>query len=145
MCESGDSEQSNDLPTDEDELIESRTVDTDEISLHVNNESTIDECDVTRTHDVYENLTGKLVTDQGCQTLYSKYELSAKVETMILKNEVSTTIKATKIVSTLSYENIVRDPGLTKHFIGLTPPQFEVMHDFLDDVCPLETINYHCV
>ena len=46
-------------------------------------------CDVTRKH-VYENLSGKLVSDQESQTVYSKYELSAKVETMILKNEVST-------------------------------------------------------
>lgn len=62
---------------------------------------------------------------------------------MILKNEVSTTkLQAPKLISTLSYENIVRDPGLMKHFIGLTPLQFEVLHNFRDDVCPLESINY---
>ena len=54
-------------------------------------EFTIEECDVTLT-DVYENSTGKLVSDEGSQTVYSKYELSAKVDTMILKNEVSTMI-----------------------------------------------------
>ena len=92
---------------------------------------------------VYENSTGKLVSDQGSQTLYSKYELSAKVETMILKNDVPMrTPQAPKIVSTLSYENIMRDASLMKHFIGLSPPQFEILHNFLDDVCPLETINY---
>ena len=92
---------------------------------------------------VYENLTGKLVSDKGSQTLYSKFELSAKVETMILMNEVSTTkLQAPKLISTLSYENIVREPHLMKHFTGLTPPQLEVLHDFLDDVCPLESINY---
>ena len=37
-----------------------------------------------------ENLSGKLVSDQQSQTVYLKYELSAKVESMILKNEVST-------------------------------------------------------
>ena len=31
--------------------------------------------------------------------------------------------------------------ALKKHFTGLRPSQFEVLHDFLDDVCPLETIN----
>ena len=62
---------------------------------------------------------------------------------MILKNEVSVSkLLPPKIVSTLSYENIVRDAVLTKHFIGLTPPQFDVLHNFLDAVCPLETI--HC-
>ena len=38
---------------------------------------------------IYVNPSGKLVSDQGSQTIYSKYELSAKVETMILKNDVS--------------------------------------------------------
>ena len=75
--------------------------------------------------------------------IYWKWELSAKVETMILKNDVSTTqLQGPKIVSTLSYQNIVQDVANMKHFTGLKPSQFEVLHDFLDDVCPLETINY---
>ena len=92
---------------------------------------------------VYEDHTGKLVSNQGSQTVYSKYELSAKVETMIMKNEVFTTkLQAPKIVSTLSNENIVRDSALMKHLTGLTSPQFEILHHFLDNVCPMETINY---
>ena len=83
------------------------------------------------------------MSDQGSQTIYSKYELSAKVETMILKNDISTMqLQGPKIVSTLSYENIVQDIALMKHFIGLKPSQFEVLHDFLDYVCRLETMNY---
>ena len=62
---------------------------------------------------------------------------------MILKNDVSTMhLQGPKIVSTLSHENIVQDVALMKHFTGLKPSQFEVLHDFLDDVCCLETINY---
>lgn len=92
---------------------------------------------------IYVNPSGKLVSDQGSQTMYSKYELSAKVETMILKNNVFTMqLQGPKIVSTLSYENIVQDIALMKHFTGLKPSQFEVLHDFLDDVCRLETMNY---
>ena len=47
---------------------------------------------------------------------------------MILRNEVSTTkeSRAHKVVSSLSYETIVQDPDLMKHFVGLTPSQFEV-------------------
>ena len=53
---------------------------------------------------MYENLSEKLVSDQESQTVYSKYELSTKVETMILKNKVSTSkLPPPKIVSTLSY------------------------------------------
>ena len=36
---------------------------------------------------VYENSTGKLVLDNSSRTVYSKFELSDKLETMILKNE----------------------------------------------------------
>ena len=111
------------IPTDDRELLKSSRT-------GAINESTFDKnqvmCDVTRKH-MYENLSGKLVSDQESQTVYSKYELSAKVETMILKNEVSTSkLPPPKIVSTLSYENIVRDAVLMKHFIGLRPSQFEV-------------------
>ena len=42
----------------------------------------------------------------------------------------------------ISFENIVQDAALMKHFTGLRPSQFEVLHDFLDDVCSLEIINY---
>ena len=105
-------------------------------------DSTIEEECNAMPH-MYENSTGKLVSDQGSQTLYSKYELSAKVETMILKDDVAIrTPQAPKIVSTLSYENFVQDASLMKHFIDLLPPQFEILNHFLDDVCPLETINY---
>ena len=103
------------------------------------------ETDTEACAAVYESLaSGKMVSDQGTQTVFTKYLLSAKVDTMILRNEVSTTkeSRAHKVVSSLSYETIVQDPDLMKHFVGLTPSQFEVLHNFLNDVCPLETIKY---
>ena len=119
-----------------------------EVEPTVNESSFIDEecvhkqCAEINTY-IYVNPSGKLVSDQGSQTMYSKYELCAKVETMILKNNVFTMqLQGPKIVSTLSYENIVQDIALMKHFTGLKPSQFEVLHDFLDDVCRLETMNY---
>ena len=126
------------IPTDDRELLDPSTTDA------INESTTFDEdrgmCDVTRKH-VYENLSGKLVSDQESQTVYSKYELSAKVETMILKNEVSTSkLPHPKIVSTLSYEN--PNAVLMKLFTSLAPSQFEVLHNFLDAVCPLESIHY---
>ena len=114
--------------------------------LAINESTTFDKdqvmCDVMHKQ-VYEDLSGKLVLDQESQTVYSKYELSPKVETIILKTEVSTSkLAPPKIVRTLSYENIVWDAVLMKHFMGLTPLQFEVLHNFLGTVCPLETIHY---
>ena len=50
---------------------------------------------------------------------------------MILKNEVSTMKEQKpKIVSSSSYEVIRKDPYLMKHFVGLTPSQFEVLFSF---------------
>ena len=82
---------------------------------------------------------GKMVVDEGIQTVFEKYMLSAKVETMILKNEVSTMKdQGKKIVSSLSFEVITQSPDLMKHFVGLTYPQFKVLYNFLNDVCPLK-------
>ena len=75
--------------------------------------------------------------NKGTQTKVSKHELASKVETMILRNEVATAMNSkevTKVVSSLSYEVIVKDSSLMKHFVGLTSPQFEALHNFLNDV-----------
>ena len=62
---------------------------------------------------------------------------------MILRNEVAISKpQAPKIISNLSYENIVKDSTLMKHFVGLTSAQFEVLHNFLDSVSPLNSINF---
>ena len=111
-------------------------------------EETAGETDNSQNRDVpqvpYKNpATGNLVVDQSSQTVFCKYTLSAKVDTMILRNEVALSKpQAPKIVSSLSYENIVKDSTLTKHFVGLTSSQFEVLYNFLDDVSPLISINY---
>ena len=51
-------------------------------------------------------------------------------------------MKESEIVSSLSCEVIREDPDLMKQFVGLTPSQFEVLFNFLNDVCPMEKINY---
>ena len=47
---------------------------------------------VIDTH-ICVNPSGKLVSDQGSQTIYLKYELSAKVESMVLRKDVFTTAR----------------------------------------------------
>ena len=133
----------NDITVSDDHDQESQEVEpTVDESSFIDEECVHKQCAAIDTY-IYINPSGKLVSDQGSQTIYSKYELSAKVETMILKNDVSTMqLQGPKIVSTLSYENIVQDIALVKHFTGLKPSQFEVLHDFGDDVCRLETMNY---
>ena len=133
----------NDITVSDDHDQESHEVDpTVDESSFIDEECVHKQCAAIDTY-IYINPSGKLVSDQGFQTIYSKYELSAKVETMILKNDVSTMqLQGPKIVSTLSYENIVQDIALVKHFTGLKPSHFEVLHDFRDNVCRLETMNY---
>lgn len=95
--------------------------------------------------DYYECVnTGKMVIDNGCQTEYTKVELSAKIESMVLRNEVKVMkgVSNIQILSSLSYEAISKNSKSMKHFVGLTSDQFNVLHDFLDSVCPLTDITY---
>ena len=73
--------------------------------------------DNATTLPVYESpVTGKIVLDEGTQTVFTKYILSAKVEKMISKNEASTVKdQKSKIVSSLSFVVIREDPGLMKN------------------------------
>ena len=74
-----------------------------------------------------------MVLGEGTQIAFTKSMLSGKAETTILKNEVSTMKEQKpKIVSSSSYEVIHEDPDLMKHFVGLTPSQFEVLFSFLN-------------
>lgn len=112
-----------------------------------NSSTSAEETDNRQSHVVpkeYKNpATGNMVVDQSSQTVFCKYTLSAKVDTMILRNEVAISKpQAPKVVSNLSYENIVKDSTLMKHFVGLTSAQFEVLHNFLDSVSPLNSINF---
>ena len=64
-------------------------------------------------------------TDTATQTEYSKYLLSAKIDTMLLKNEVAL-LKIgqtmSTVVSSISFEAISNNSELMKHFVGLTAP-----------------------
>ena len=80
---------------------------------------------------------------QGCQTEFSKYLLSAKIETMMLRNEVNTMKSSEEvIVSSISYQAICNNLSQMKHFAGLTSPQFEALFNFLNNISPLDDITY---
>ena len=83
---------------------------------------------------------------QGTQTEFSKYLLSAKMDTMLLKNEVALMRgdpKTTpKVVSSISFEAIANNSALMKHFVGLTAPQFEALYNFLNCICPLDSLTF---
>ena len=92
--------------------------------------------------------TGRLVSDECTQTECYKYLLSAKVDTMVLKNEVAkmkselNVSVPPKVVSNSSYKVISQDSTLMKHFLGLTSEQFKALHNFLDSICPLDKITF---
>ena len=80
--------------------------------------------------------------DFATQTDVSKHELSYKLEAMMIMRNAAKSKKSTNIVSNISYELIKENSELMKHFVGLTPEQFEVLYNFLNDVCPLQKISY---
>ena len=61
-------------------------------SSFIDEECVDKKCAVIDTH-ICVNPSGKLVSDQGSQTIYLKYELSAKVESMVLRKDVFTTAR----------------------------------------------------
>ena len=88
--------------------------------------------------------TGRIASDKGGQTKFCKYLLSAKVDTMIVKNEIArvkSELRLTpQVVSSLSYEVISQDFALMRHFIGLTTEQFMALYNFLYNIFPLKSI-----
>lgn len=86
----------------------------------------------------------ELQSNKGTQTDFTKHELSIKIETIILKNELKATTSQSglKVISNLSYEMIEKDSTQMKHFTGLTSANFDVLYDFVNDVCPLDKITY---
>jgi len=95
---------------------------------------------------VYLNpITGQVVSDKESQTEYTKHELAAKVDTMVLRNEVITKRNSkenTEVISSLSYEYTSQDSASMKHFVGLESEQFEALYNFINSVCPLDEIIY---
>ena len=47
-----------------------------------------------------------------------------------------------KVVSSISFQAIANNSALMKHFVGLTAPQFEALHNFLDCICPLDSLTF---
>ena len=81
--------------------------------------------------------------DKSTQTVFAKVELASKIETMISKNQSAIASDVVlKVVSNISYEVIRKDAKKMKHFTGLTNMQFDVLYNFLDDICPLNEIRY---
>lgn len=91
-------------------------------------------------------VSGSDENNKATQTDFTRHELSSKIETIILKNELkANTTDCVKIVNKLSYEVVSKDSIQMNHFVGLTTSQFEVLYDLLNDVCPLDSIIYWSV
>ena len=78
-------------------------------------------------------VSGSDENNKATQTDFTRHELSSKIETIILKNELKANTKdCVKIVNKLSYEVVSKDSIQMKHFVGLTTSQFEVLYDLLN-------------
>ena len=75
--------------------------------------------------------------DQSTQTQYDKYFLGAKIETMILRNQIKSNDNNVKsscnhdCTNSMSSAHILTDQKKCKYFIGLYPDQFEALFNFL--------------
>ena len=124
------------LPKQRIELIDVKKA---KLELH---EDSIEKEENQLHNDIHEGIEMvKIANDKSTQTLCSKVELASKIETMILKNKLKMSMKNTnsRIVSNLSYEVIGKDSELMKHFTSL---QFNVLFEFLNDICPLDELTY---
>lgn len=82
-------------------------------------------------------------TDKETHTAFSKAELSAKIETIVVKNELKTVRESkSRIVSNLSFDMIAQKSDHMKHFTGLTNKNFDMLYKFINGVCPLSEITY---
>ena len=86
--------------------------------------------------------------DKETQTVYSKYELGAKVENMVLRNEMkifgssSMNTDVQTCPQLMECEAILKDDAKCKYFTGLFSAQFEALYNFLG---PAKfELNYLC-
>ena len=74
--------------------------------------------------------------DKETQTLFCKYTLGAKVETMVYKNQsikegVGFDTPKPQEKNLMPYDTILKDQKKCKYFTGLDPQQFEALFKFL--------------
>ena len=69
-------------------------------------------------------------------------ELANRVDRIISNNQLKVPTETLRIVSNLSYEVVVQNSKLMKHYVGLTSSQFKILYEFLDDICPLKLITF---
>ena len=77
--------------------------------------------------------TSAVKTDKSTQGKYDKYALCAKIENIIVRNEIKT-LKSSQnkdISNPMPHEAVLASPGKSKYFISLSPTQFWALYDFL--------------
>lgn len=67
--------------------------------------------------------------DKSTQTVYNRYVLGAKIETMILKHDATlqNEKKEAKTINKLDPSIVLKDCKNTKFFLGLFPEQFDIL------------------
>jgi hypothetical protein len=89
-----------------------------------------------------DNSVGHMLKDVGTQTMYDKFILGARIETMIMKNEMKTQLTRSSTTSSniicskygqMEISSILKSGKKTKYFTGLDPGQFWMLYDWLGD------------
>ena len=106
--------------------------DRNDLTYLKNNTDDMLPCFVSRNADVTLEVVSRK-QDNSCQTVFNKFMLRAKTETLILRNIVATSKHSDVDLksSNMYMHKILLDKKQTNFFIGLFPGEFDVLYSFL--------------
>ena len=95
----------------------------DDLPLQTNEPEVIEENEISKEPSVPAS---PVKTDKSTQTKYDKYALCAKIENIVLRNEIKSLKSSQKedICNPLGHEVVLASPEKSKNFFGLSPAQF---------------------
>ena len=97
----------------------------------------IDALNSTLLDSLNTNTTSVGIEDKATQTVYDKYVLGAKIDTILLRNQVvqekveAKNLSQCKSFNRMSPAVILASESKSKYFIGLYPSQFWALYEFL--------------
>ena len=87
--------------------------------------------EILESEHTFQSVTSEAAT----QTMFDKYVLGSKIETILLRNEAKMQSKTNKNskqeINSMSPESILASRKRSKFFLGLFPDQFDALYNFL--------------
>ena len=105
----------------------------DDVACVAENSFDIAEGDLSNSLDKFKSSNFEASTSEvATQTMYDKYVIGAKIETMVLKNEARFSgMNKKHEINSMSPQTILASRKMSKIFLGLYPDQFDALYNFL--------------